>query len=164
MFELSKHKCKVSHLNLRGEMHGEDEVLTLDVKLQADVPNDFLSYLAPTLKWSLYDKAHDAQGELIETEGHMPRLRYSSFPPLPWKGEMDKASFVVHGVKKSDDRQFEARVHKLLLDCKDGGTVAITFTATVYPTGEESGALAVLLGQEVKISVRPGGGESAPGE
>lgn len=167
MFELSKHKCKIAHLNIREETHGEDKVLAEDIKVQADVPNDFLSYLAPTLKWSLYDKAQDAQGELIEDAGHMPRLRYSQLPPLAWAGEMKKATFVIHGAKKADDLVFEADVDKLVLDCKDGGTVAIKFSAAVYPTAEESGRLAALLGQEHKVSVRPfsdaaGAGDAKP--
>ena len=167
MFELSKHKCKIAHLNIREETHGEDKVLAEDIKVCADVPNDFLSYLAPTLKWSLYDKPDGAQGELIQDAGHMPRLRYSQLPPLAWAGEMAKATFVVHGAKKADDLVFEATVNKLLLDCKDGGTVAITFKAAVYPTAEESGRLAALLGQEHKVSVRPfseaaGGSDAKP--
>ena len=106
MFELSKHKCKIAHLNIREETHGEDKVLAEDIKIQADVPNDFLSYLAPTLKWSLYDKPDGAQGELIKDAGHMPRLRYSFFPPLAITGRMDKANFTVHGAKKADDLTF----------------------------------------------------------
>jgi hypothetical protein len=164
MFELSKHKCKIAHLNIREETHGEDKVLAEDIKIQADVPNDFLSYLAPTLKWSLYDKPDAAQGELIKDDTHMPRLRYSQMANICWRGSMAKAAFVIHGTKKSEDLVFEATVDKLVLDCKDGGTVAITFRASVYPTAEESGRLSALLGQEHKISVRPGDATSAEGD
>ena len=164
MFELLKHKSKIAHLNIREETHGEDKVLAEDIKIQADVPNDFLSYLAPTLKWSLYDKPSDAQGELIEDAGHMPRLRYSQLPALAWDGSMAKASFTIHGAKKSEDLVFEANIDKLLLDCKDGGTVAITFKVAVYPTAEESGRLAALLGQEHKVSVRPGEAQGPAGD
>jgi hypothetical protein len=164
MFELQKHKAKIAHLNIRGEMHGDDEVLAIDVRLQADVANDFLSYLAPTLKWSLYDKSDSPQGELVEDQSHLPKLRYSQLPPLAWRGEMEKALFVVHGAKKAQDLEFEAKVHKLLLDCKDGGTVSIQFQASLYPTAEESGQLAGMLGQEHKISVRGNGAEPGGGD
>lgn len=99
MFELLKHKSKIAHLNIREESHGDDKVLAEDIKVQADVPNDFLSYLAPTLKWSLYDKPSNAQGELIEDAGHMPRLRYSQLSALAWDGSMAKAAFTIHGAK-----------------------------------------------------------------
>ena len=163
MFELLKHKSKIAHLNIREETHGEDKVLSEDIKIQADVPNDFLSYLAPTLKWSLYDKSDSPQGELVE-DGHMPRLRYSQLPPLSWSGGMVKAAFTIHGAKKSEDLVFEANIDRLLLDCKDGGTVSITFKVSVYPTATESGRLAALLGQEHKVSVRPGEAPAADGD
>ena len=155
MFELSKQKAVIAHLNIREEMHGEEPVLAEDIKIQANVPNDFLSYLAPTLKWSLFDRPEAAQVELIKDDGHMPRLRYSQLPPLAWEGCMEKVSFTIHLPGKAKEIEFEATVNKLVLDCKDGGTVAITFKVSVHPTPEETGRLAGLLGQEHKISVRP---------
>ena len=156
MFNLTKRAAKIAHLNIREEIHGEDKVLAEDIKIQADVPNDFLVYLSPTLKWSLYEKADDTQGNLIEDDTHFPRLRYSRLSPLHWSIQMPNASFSLHGAKKSDSLELTANIDKLLLDCKEGGTVAITFRVSVYPTAQQSGFLASLLGQEVCISVSPG--------
>lgn len=156
MFQLQKQQSIIAHLNIRQEKHGEEDVLAADVKVTADVTNDFLSYLAPTLKWSLYDKPNGGQGELIADDHHMPRLRYPSLPELRWAGRMEKAVFVIHGRKKTDDLEFEAGVDKLSLACKEGGTVSITFRCAVLPTPEQSGQLAALLGSEAKISVREG--------
>ncbi len=44
-FNLEKHTAKIAHINLREERHGDDPVLAVDIKVTADVPNDFLSYL-----------------------------------------------------------------------------------------------------------------------
>ena len=155
MFELSKHKAVIAHLNIREEMHGEEKILAEDIKIQADVPNDFLSYLAPTLKWSLFDRPDAAQVELIKDDGHMPRLRYSNLAPISWEGKMERATFVIHPPGKAKEFEFEGTVDKLVLDCKDGRTVAISFKVSIHPTPEETGRLAGLLGQEHKISVRP---------
>ena len=155
MFKLAKQAVTVVHLNIREEIHGEDKVLAEDVKLNADMPNDFLSQLSTTLKWSLYDKPDGTQGELITDAGHMPRLRYSQLGILVWKASPAKMLFTIHGDKKAHDMVFEAVVGKVVLDCKDGGTVSVTFSAAVYPTAEESGRLAALLGQEQKVSVQP---------
>ena len=157
-FTLTKQAAKVAHINLREEMHGEEPLLAVDVKVQCDVPNDFLSYLAPTLKWSLYDKP-DKQGELIEDTAHLPRLRYPSMAVLRWDGKMEKASLTIHGAKKAQDLQVEADVDKLQLECKDGGTVSVTFRAQVIPTPEQSAALVGFLGKEVKVSVSAAGSE-----
>lgn len=156
MFELSKHTSTIAHLNIRTEKHGEEEVLAADVKVTADVTNDFLSYLAPTLKWSLYSKPEGGQGELIQDESHMPHLRYPFLPEIRWTDKMARAVFIIHGKKKSDDLQFEAGIDKLALECKEGGTVSISFRASVLPLAEQTGQLAALLGSEVKVSVREG--------
>lgn len=154
MFELSKHGSKIAHLNVRTEKHGEEDVLAVDVTVAADVTNDFLSYLNPTLKWSLYAKPESGQGELIQDESHLPRLRYAELPELRWSGSMPKAAFIIHGKKKSDDLALEGSVGKLVLGCKDGGTVSIAFKVAVLPTPDQLGALSSLLGTEVKVSVR----------
>mgnify|MGYP001600623266 CR=1 FL=1 len=156
MFQLQKQQSTIAHLNIRTEKHGEEDVLAADVKVEADVTNDFLSYLNPTLKWSLYDKPNSGQGELIKDDHHMPRLRYPSLPELRWAGKMEKAVFIIHGKKKADDLEFEAGVDKLALCCKEGGTVSITFRCAVLPTPEQSGQLAALLRSETKVSVREG--------
>ena len=106
MFELSKHKAVIAHLNIREEMHGEEKILAEDIKIQADVPNDFLSYLAPTLKWSLFDRPDAAQVELIKEDGHMPRLRYSQLAPIAWEGKMERATFVIHPPGKAKEFEF----------------------------------------------------------
>jgi hypothetical protein len=157
MFELSKHQCKIAHINIRTEKHGEEEILAADVKVEADVTNDFLSYLDPTLKWSLYAKPEGGQGELIQDDSHMPRLRYAFLPELRWADKMAKAVFIIHGKKKTDDVEFEASVDKLCLQCKEGGTVSISFRAAVLPTPAQSGFLAGMLGTEAKVSVREAG-------
>lgn len=156
MFELLKHPGRIAHLNIRTEKRGEEEVLAADVKVEADVTNDFLAYLAPTLKWSLYSKPDGGQGELIQDDSHMPRLRYPFLPEIRWADKMVDAVLVIHGKKKTDDLQFDAGVDKLCLECKEGGTVSISFRCSVLPTAAQAGQLAALLGQETKISVREG--------
>lgn len=154
MFELSKHGSKIAHLNVRTEKHGEEDVLAVDVTVASDVTNDFLSYLNPTLKWSLYAKPDSGQGDLIQDDAHLPRLRYAELSELRWVGTMPKAAFIIHGKKKSDDLALEGDVGKLVLTCKEGGTVSIAFKVAVLPTPEQLGALSALLGTEAKVSVR----------
>src|ERR1700752_4926479 len=100
-------------------MHGEEPVLAMDLKIQADMPNDFLSYLSPTLKWSLYDKQQQ-QLELIPDDSHMPHLRYAQFGELRWEGEMPAAQLILHAPKALHDIEVEAKVNQLRLDCRDG--------------------------------------------
>ena len=100
-FELNKQTAKIAHVNFREEKHGEEAVVALDIKITFDSPNDFLSYLSPTLKWSLYDK-QTKQGELIEDKGHLPILRYSQLGEMRWEGEMQRCALTIHGANKGD--------------------------------------------------------------
>ena len=153
-FHLEKHMAKVAHINLREEKHGEDTILAVDLKVTADVVNDFLSYLAPTLKWSLYDKLPD-QGDLLPDDNHLPHLRHPQLGTLSWNGDMAKATLILHGSKPEFDFELVANVGKLRLEPKEGGTVALAFNATVKPTPGQSAALVMYLGKDVPISVRP---------
>jgi hypothetical protein len=47
MLELTRHIMKIGHLNVRTELHGDDEVTAVDIRLQFDVPNHVLNQLAP---------------------------------------------------------------------------------------------------------------------
>ena len=159
-FHLEKHAAKVAHINLREEKHGEEAVLAVDVKITADVPNDFLSYLAPELKWSIYDK-QPGQGELIPDDTHLPHLRYPQLGELKWDGDMAKAQVTIHGAKPTHDFNLDADVNGLRLEPKEGGTVAITFRLQLLPTSGQSAALVGYLGKEVKISVVPAESETS---
>jgi hypothetical protein len=162
-FHLEKQVSKIAHINLREEKHGEETVLAVDVKITADVPNDFLSYLKPTLKWSLYEK-EPGQGELLPDDAHMPHLRHPELGVMGWAGEMPGAAVIIHGVKEEYDMEIVADVGKLKFEPKEGGTVALTFTAQLRPNPGQSAALVVYLGKDVKVSVRPREDISPPAE
>lgn len=155
-FTLAKQRAKIAHLNFRQEMHGDEPVLAVDVKVEADVTNDFLSELSPTLKWSLYDKAEDVQGSLVAEAGHMPRLRYPDLGALKWAGKMEGVEFVLQGLAEKKGLALTGALDKLRLECKEGGTVAISWSAAVRPTEAQSAKMAGMLGQDVLVSVSGG--------
>lgn len=156
MFELKEVKATLAHLNLRDEKHGEDTVLAVDVKMTADVTNDFLLMLSPTLKSSLYQREDEAEGQqpLIADAGHMPSLRYPEMGTIPWTGTMS-AEFTIHGAKRAKDFTLSGKVNNLKLATKEGGTVAIEFRVQISgPTPQDVAALTERRG-DVTISVVP---------
>ena len=44
MFELSRQKSKLTSINPRAELHGEDKKLACDIKFDMKVSNDVLSF------------------------------------------------------------------------------------------------------------------------
>lgn len=152
MFQFDQQKVVLTHINTRQEKHGPDELaLVVDLAIHANLSNDFLTQLAPTLKWSLYDKPVD--GDLAQDAGYAPVLRYSQIAHIKWTGDMVGAIVVLHGTSKAKTLEFEAKVNKLVLECKDGGTVSIAFRVQTPVTPEQLALLCELLSKEFPISV-----------
>jgi hypothetical protein len=153
---LKKQKGVVAHLNVRSEKHGEEEVLAVDVKVQADVSNKLLDELSPGMRSALYAREGAAAGETPDMdEDHLTQLRFPQLAPLKWKVGMVGGRFVVHGVKKADDLEFEGDVKEATLALKEGGTVELTLSCAVLPTPEQAGTLSGLLGQDARVSLSP---------
>lgn len=150
MFALNKTNAVIVHLNMREEKHGEEDVLAVDVKLRADVPNSFLDELAPGLRQALYTKADQAD---IESD-HLATVRFPQLPALFWAGKMEEAAFVI-GPNKTESLEFSADIAKVQVAPKDGGTVTVTFTAQILPEPDDVGTLTGWLGNKVKVSVTP---------
>jgi len=64
MFSLKNQAAKLTNVNPRAELHGQDKKLAVDLKFEIKVSNDVLSEFDPSLKGSLYKKA-DAMAETI---------------------------------------------------------------------------------------------------
>jgi len=152
-FTLKRQSSKVVHLNVREEKHGEESVVAVDVKVQADIGNEFLDALAPGLRAALY--AHDG-GQLAGVEEPLSVLRFPQLEPIHWETPMPSCGFVVHGLKKAEDLEFAGEVAKpMRLAPKEGGTVEITFQVQIHPDATDLGALSAFLGRSTKVSVRP---------
>lgn len=159
-FSLKRQSAKVSHLNVREEKHGEDPVVAVDVKVKADLGNEFLDLLSPGLRLSLYAKGADG---LAGMEEPLSVLRFPQLAPIDWEAPMVGCGFVVHGARKADDLEFVGDVSKpLRLAPKEGGTVEVTFQVQVLPSAEQLGSLSAFLGRATKVSVRPVEQASAP--
>lgn len=161
MFTLTAQQCKIAHINIREEKHGEESLTAVDVKITSDMSNDFLSYLSPTLKGSLYGPPDSAvQGSLVhDNPGYMPRLLYPEMGMIKWAGEMKKAQVCLHGATKKSNLVFDCDVNKLSFVTKEGGTVEVAFRLQVVPEGATLGKLAGMLGMELKVSIAPEGEE-----
>lgn len=159
-FSLKRQSSKIAHLNVREEKHGEESVVAVDVKVQADVGNDFLDSLSPGLRAALYAPDGD---QLAGLEAPLSLLRYPQLDSLHWNAPMGGLAFVIHGARKSEDLEFGGNIEKaLVLDAKEGGTVALTFQVQIHPDARELGALSSFLGRSTKVSVRPAEQSSEP--
>ena len=158
MFKLENHTAKLSNLNLRAELHGEETKVAVDLKFDMKLSNDVLSYFDPSLKSSLYAAPSEAmQGELIAEAGYLPTLKFPKMSPIKWdwKGAGYEA-IVNYGVSGKDDvRMIHVDVDSFKFDCQDGGTVALSFRAIAHPSSDEIGRLSELVQREITLSLYP---------
>lgn len=151
MFTLNKHIAKLAHLNLREEKHGDETKVAADLKITADLPNTFLEQIAKGMTASLY-MADGEQGALLE-DGHMPVLRYPMLDTLECAVTPITVQLVILGGEDEDDIEFSVSVKKIKLDCRAGGTVAITFSAATLPDADQVGKLSAMLGGPITVSL-----------
>lgn len=157
-FTLTRQLCRVAHLNIREEKHGDEPVLGVDLKLVADLPNSWLLYLHSDLRSSLYARP---ENDLFPDEpGHYPRLRFAAIPVIHWDETADDMELVIDP-EVGPEIRVEAKVDKIKLECRDGGTVIMSFRAQLSPTPEQVGRLSALLGHDVKVTACPADGEPA---
>ncbi len=158
MFQLENQTAKLSNVNLRAELHGEETKIAVDLKFDTKLSNDVLSYFDPDLKSSMYKQSSEsAQGELIDVPGYLPALKFPKMSPIKWdwKGAGYEA-VVNYGISGKDDiRMIQIEVDSFKFDFQDGGTVALSFRAIAHPTSDEIGRLSELVQREITLSLYP---------
>jgi hypothetical protein len=155
MFSLANQAAKLTSVNPRAEIHGQDHVMAADLKFEIKVGNDVLSEFDPSLKSSLYKKADGPQGELIQEAGHLPNLKFPLMGPVKWGKEFSGYEVVVHyGISgKEDIRLLTCEVDQFRFDCQDGGTVVVSFRVIAHPEPVELGRLCEMIQQVVELSL-----------
>ncbi|MFL9933590.1 hypothetical protein P0D88_31335 [Paraburkholderia sp. RL18-103-BIB-C] len=154
MLDFVKHPVKIAHINVRTEMHGDEEVTAVDVKLTFDLPNQSLDKLSSTLRPALY--APDGDGDLLgKDEQHMPHLRNPQLGILRWAGEYEPVSLHLHtGGKPKDDILLSgATFGKLSFRPQEGGTCSYTARVQILPNADEAAKLMMLLKHEVPATL-----------
>jgi hypothetical protein len=158
MFSLNEAKAKLSSLNLRAELHGEDKHPAADLGIEASVSNDILSELHPSLKSAFFKKADEAQGELIEDPSHLTALKFPNIgQPLKWDQEFQGYETIVHfGIGGPSDVVLrDCKVDSFKIECKEGGTVGIKFRIQAHPSQEQVGKLYELIQSEIDLTLLP---------
>lgn len=155
MFSLKNQAAKLTNVNPRAELHGQDKKLAVDLKFEIKVSNDVLSEFDPSLKGSLYKKADDGQGDLIADPGYLPTLKFPLMGAVNWGKSFDGYETVIHyGVSGAQDIHLvECAVDNFRFDCQDGDTVVVSFRVIAHPEAAELGRLCEMIQQEVEMSL-----------
>jgi hypothetical protein len=155
MLEFIKHPVKILHLNVRTELHGDEERTAVDVKLGFDLPNRALDKISPTLRTSLYEPSPDDAGLLDDAE-HMTHVKNPQLGTLRWSGEYAPVGLHLHtgnGRAKGDLLFTEAKFGKLAFTAMEGGTCSCVARAQILPSPEETAKLVGLLKHQIPATL-----------
>lgn len=153
MFELEQ-QVKLSDVNPRSEMHGDERRPIFDLTFIADCSNDILINFHPNLRSMLFQEpASPDLADQASEVGALTELRFPLMGIIKWDWQGTGYHLTVgYGVGgKSDIKLGECIVDKFSFDPKQGGSVSIKFRVIAHPEGKDVGKLCELIQQEVGI-------------
>lgn len=152
-FELEDKQCKLRHLNVRNELHGEERVLAADLEFEGDFEGSVLEMFHPGLQEALYAMS-EAADMVDKANGTPTRLKFPSLGVLKLEAEVTGA-WVGAGFGVGEGIAFDlANVGKFRVECMDGGTVSVRFRVQVKPDDNQLSKLAALLDSAVPVTIR----------
>lgn len=161
MFEIEEGKVKLSNMNTRVELHGEESRSAVDLDFKWETGNGCMALFAPSLRSCLYQAAEpDLVDRADPTGENMRSLRFAPLGVIRWgAGELVGGELTFHvGVdsKRSNVVFPDVAVGKYKLEPKEGGTVVVYFQVQVHPTEVQMGKLMKFLtDKDCTISVAP---------
>lgn len=146
----------------RKEIHGEDHVQAISLRLAWDTTNDNLALLHPNLKPLLFWKtpAVEAQAELAGLPEITPNLRVPELA-LAVKIDADYTGYTLHierGIDESSCLElYVCTLSKFTVDAREGGSVTIAWSLASNKeiTPELVGILCGLEGEEIIATLTP---------
>ncbi len=158
-------RVNVTNVNVRSELHGDDHVPAVDLSIKLTTSNLVLSEFDGVLRGMLYEKAgkpsKEQQASLdgVEQVSDLPALRchcieqpirltneYAGYNLRVDRGLGGASNIVLGGCS----------VDKFRADCKEGGTVELSFRVQASKLDADVlGKLAMLIGNEVSITLMP---------
>jgi hypothetical protein len=161
MLKLAAVIAVLANVNLRTEKVGKDKSRpAADLKFTADVPNTTLDLIAPGLLLSLYRRPDEKGHQADLTVPDPATLTTPRYPrSKPWASTEDWPGYFA-GIKLGEFDPQAIDLQKCVLksitaEAKNGGTVALSFTLSGYPTGEDVGKLYDMMGRQVDLTVDP---------
>ena len=155
-------RLKLTKATPRKEIHGEDRVQAISLRLRWETSNDNLNLLHPNLKDALFYRAAptEAQEEIPDVPQIVPNLRVPTMG-LPLKLDNSFSGYTMkieHGI--DDDSALElymCALDKFTADAKEGGTAIIEWSlaSNKEVTPELVGALCELEGDEIIATLTP---------
>lgn len=157
-FELTSQEVLLNTYTPRRELRGEDRVPAASLTFTANLDAGALAMLHPTLRSAFFFKDANNPGDMIDQVADAADLRFPEVgKPIAWTKEIVGAEIEIdHGLGgKSNIKLPTCDVDNFTFDPQQGGQVIFTFRVACHPDQKQSGQLAFLIGETVKLTLRP---------
>ena len=166
MLALDSHPATLSNLNIRIERHGDDRQLAADVKLSMNVSGVVLNDLEPGLHESLFRKPGSGEQQDLIDPSLLTAVKFPHLDPISLSHK-----FPGYEIEISEDAEespvffTDVEIKKISAKALEGGSAAITLTASMTIDSEDARDLTDLLVREdVFLSLNPPKAKPQQGE
>lgn len=152
-FELEAQQAKLTSVNPRAELHGEDKKPAVDLKFEVAADNGVLANFGADLRSSLYTLP-DAQEDLIDPE-RLTKLKYPKMSGFKWEQEgAGYTAEIDYGLGGDSNIVLEdLKVDGFRIQPMEGGTVIVSFRAIAHPDEGDTGKLCSLIQRDVELTL-----------
>ena len=158
MFDLTDHKAKLSNVNPRAEMHGDQPKPAVDLMIEAACPNTVLNSFHPELRAMLYkkDENPDLVDQVIEGDS-MTALRMPKLGTLKYDQEYTGYTVTVDYGMGGDSNIVlsDVKVDKFKFTAQEGGTVTVQCRIIAHPDEKDIGPLCNFIQRDIILSITP---------
>ncbi len=155
MFELKKTQVRLTNVNPRAELHGDEHHIALDLSISANLSGDVLKMFSGELRYFLYKKPDDPDlAEQADPEA-ATQPRFPKMSPIKWDFEGSGYKVTIdYGLGgDSDIGLHDCKVDKFVFDPQNGGTVATSFRIIAHPDTDLVGLLCDRIQQDIEITI-----------
>lgn len=150
MFALTSHKASFSNLNVRIERHGDDRKLATDLKFTANAGNAILDDIDKGLRDALFRKPGSGEQQPLPIDGNnLTAVKFPALAPVKLAHEFPGYELDISSEagEENDDTLplVDVTVKRLEIAPIEGGSVSLTFTASVNAEPGDLTDLATLL-------------------
>lgn len=158
-------QVKLTHVNVRRELHGEEHVPAMDLSMRLEGSNDLLNLLDPAIRTALFWNAAAEKGQesIPEVLAILPNMRLPKLnnQKFAWaKGERHKGYRLVLDYGLGDERSNvdldDCTVTNWRFETKEGGTVILEWVvqyAGERLTSEVRGKLTGLTDEPIFVQI-----------
>jgi hypothetical protein len=160
MFQIEKHEASIANVNQRIQRHGEERQLAADIKFVLSVANDALDSFDPTLRADLFRApAKGEQQELPQVGGSgLTAVKHPALEPLKLNHELTGYELHIAGLLEAGDPivLVDVKLKRFVIEPKEGGSIAMTFTASAEVDADEISELSeAFVREDVLLTLVP---------